>query len=486
MKLYRKLVSAVCLTASVMCVNAQNVEVQQAIDKFMSAPSLRNGSVGVCVMSIDSLKVIGESNSLQSEITASTMKTLTSATALNLMGKDFKFHTRVIADGNIHKKGHLEGDLVIKGGGDPTLGSEHMPQSPNFIESVIAELKEKGIKEIKGNIVVDESAHPMPYVPASWMIEDLGYGYGTSVHALNFADNTLKLNIDINHEGFSYFTDQTQTYFKVENHCDVMDEATDSVSLNGINMRLDIENDILHLNGHTKPWKGKMTVANPSPDLLLRDSLEIALENAGIEIKHKEINPEKKGAPSLILDYTSPVLSEIVKSLLERSDNMYTECVLRAIAAHAGKEPKPSNGVKIVKEFWKERGVDVTGLFMLDGSGLSRTNKAPVSFFTHMLALAYPELKSKGVNFNELFPIAGKNGTVKRLTAKTPAAGKFALKSGSMSHVQCYVGYYPAEDPKYTVGVLVNSFTCSRSELQKMIAEMLVGIDAGLSSDMAK
>ena len=88
MKLYRKLVSAVCLTASVMSVNAQNVEVQQAIDKFMSAPSLRNGSVGVCVMSIDSLKVIGESNSLQSEITASTMKTLTSATALNLMGKD--------------------------------------------------------------------------------------------------------------------------------------------------------------------------------------------------------------------------------------------------------------------------------------------------------------------------------------------------------------------------------------------------------------
>ena len=75
---------------------------------------------------------------------------------------------------------------------------------------------------------------------------------------------------------------------------------------------------------------------------------------------------------------------------------------------------------------------------------------------------------------------------MKRLTAKTPAAGKFALKSGSMSHVQCYVGYYPAEDPKYTVGVLVNSFTCSRSELQKMIAEMLVGIDAGLSSDVAK
>lgn len=488
MRIFRYVASATCMVASFFALNAQEVQSdtvvltpQQAIDKFMSAPSLRNGSVGVCVMSIDSMKMIAESNALQSQITASTMKTVTSATALNLLGKDYKFHTQVIADGKIHKKGRIEGDLVIKGGGDPTLGSRHMPQSPNFIESVISALKENGIKEIKGNIIVDERAHPMPHVPASWMIEDLGYGYGTSVHALNFADNTLKLNIDINHEGFSYYTDQSQNYFKVENHCNVMDEGTDSVSINGIGMRLDIENDILHLNGNTKPWKGKMTVANPSPDLLLRDSLEIALKNAGIKIKHKQIKPNKKGAASVLLDYASPELSAIVKSLLERSDNMYTECVLRAIAANAGKEPKASNGVKIVKEFWKERGVDVTGLFMLDGSGLSRTNKAPVSFFTHMLAVAYPELKTKGVNFNELFPIAGKTGTVRRLTANTSAAGKFALKSGSMSHVQCYVGYYPAENPKYTVGVLVNSFTCPRSELQKMIAEMLVGIDAGLS-----
>lgn len=489
MRIIRFIASAMCMAATSLAINAQEVQKQevltpqQAIDKFMSAPSLRNGSVGVSVVSMDSLKVIGEANALQSEITASTMKTVTSATALKLLGKDFKFHTRVIADGKIHKKGRLEGDLVVIGGGDPTLGSRHMPQSPNFIESVISALKENGIKEIKGNIVVDESAYPMPYVPASWMIEDLGYGYGTSVHALNFADNTLKLNVHIGHNNdFNYYTDQTQSYFKVENHCNVLDAGNDSVDIDGIGMRLDIENDILHLNGNTKPWDGKMTVANPSPDLLLRDSLEVALKEAGIKIKHKNIKAEKKGAPSMLLDFTSQELSAIVKSLLERSDNMYTECVLRAIAANAHKEPTAYNGVQIVKKFWKERGVDVTGLFMLDGSGLSRTNKAPVSFFTHMLAIAEKELKAEGVDFHTLFPVAGKNGTVRRLTAGTPAAGKFALKSGSMSHVQCYVGYYPAENPKYTVGVLVNSFTCPRSELQKMIAEMLVGIDEGITN----
>lgn len=486
MKIRSAIFSVVCLAMTSFPLgatgqNTDSITPQQAIDKFVSDSSLCHASVGVGVVRLDDMAVIGEYNTYQSQITASTMKTVTSATALKLLGKDFRFHTTVVAKGKIHKKGRIEGDLVIRGGGDPTLGSEYMPQTPGFIESVIAELKAKGIKEIKGDIVVDDSAYPSPYVPASWMIEDLGYGYGTSIHALNFADNTLKLNADVTQDSFNYFTDQTQSYFKVENHCVVQDESTDSVAINGLDLRLDIENDILHLGGNIKPGNIRMTVANPSPDLLLRDSLEIALHNAGIKVKHKKVKPENKVNTSKILDYTSPALSEIVKSLLERSDNMYTECLLRALAANAHKQPTAENGVEVVKAFWTEQGVDVTGLFMIDGSGLSRTNKAPVSFFTHMLTVAERELKQDGVDFHTLFPVAGKNGTVRRVAAGTPAAGKFALKSGSMSHVQCYVGYYPVENPKYAVGILINSFTCPRAELVKMVSEMLVGIDAGLS-----
>ncbi len=486
MKIIKVLFSTACVfmsSLSLSAIESDTVKItpQQAIDTFVNSESLRHASVGVSVVSLDSMRVIGEYNPYQSQITASTMKTVTSATALNLLGKDFKFHTQVFSNGKIHKKGRIEGDLVVRGGGDPTLGSRHVSQSVNFVDSVVKVLKAKGIKEIKGNIVVDDSAYPAPYVPASWMIEDLGYGYGTSVHALNFADNTMKLNVNIGNNVFEYDTDYTQSYLKVENHCNVINEETDSVSFTDMGRRLDIENDVLHLFGNIKPYKGKMTIANPSPDLLLRDSLENALRMAGIKVKHKKVKSKDKQISQLLLDYTSPKLTEIVKSLLVRSDNMYTECVLRAIAANAHMEPTASNGVAIVKEFWKERGVDVTGLFMLDGSGLSRTNKAPVSFFAHMLSIAGKELKSKGVDFHTLFPIAGKTGTVRRLTADSSAAGKFALKSGSMSQVQCYVGYYPVENPKYAVGILINSFTCPRSELVKMVSEMLEDIDTAIS-----
>ncbi len=482
MNIGKKILVAASLFTCVMSVNAQNSGVQAAIDKFVNHTSLRHGSVGVQVVSLDSMKVEGEANPHQSQITASTMKTVTSATALQLLGKDFKFSTKVYVDGVIKKNGKMEGDLIIVGGGDPTLGSRHMEPQVDFVATVISELKAKGIKEISGNIVVDESVLPEPKVPASWMIEDLGYGYGTSIHGLNFADNELKLNFTINENGFNYYTDQTQSYFKVENHCVALTEETDSLEFDGVGLRLDIENDILHLNGNVKfPCKRRMTVANPSPDLLLRDSMEVALKAAGIKVAHKTIKPSKKVAHTLVLDHKSQELSKIVESLLIRSDNMYTECVLRAIARNAGKQSTSGNGVAVVKEFWKDRGVDVEGLFMLDGSGLSRTNKAPVSFFTHMLAEALPMLKEQGVDFHLLFPVAGKNGTVRKVAAGTPAAGKFAVKSGSMSHVQCYVGYYPVEDPKYTVAILINSFTGARSELVKIVGEMLVGIDAALT-----
>ena len=454
--------------------------VQNAINQFTSAPSLKNASVGISMISLDSMNIIGEYNAMQSQITASTMKTVTSATALNILGKDFKFHTQVFTNGDI-QNGNIDGDLIIKGGGDPTLDSEYMPQPSTFVDSIVTVLKNNGIQEIEGNIIIDESAYPAPYAPASWMIEDLGYDYGTSIHALNFSDNTLKLSYDLQKDNFTYNTLQTQNYLKVINHCNVIDEETDSISLTGLELRLDVDTDILHLYGNVKAENKTITIANPSPDLLLRDSIEVALNKAGIKIKHNESEGNKYKNSSLLLDYESPELSEIINSLLVRSDNMYTECVLRAIAINSGKQATAENGVEIVKKFWEERGIDVTGLFMIDGSGLARTNKAPASFFTHMLSVAYKELNQAGIVFHDLFPIAGINGTVKRVAAKTTAAGKFALKSGSMSHVQCYVGYYPVEAPKYCIGILINSFTGKRTDLVKNVSQMLVGIDNALS-----
>lgn len=454
-------------------------DVQKAINKFVNAPSLKHASVGVSVMRLKDNKVMGEYCPMQSQITASTMKTVTSATALSLLGKDFRFHTTITTDGEI-KGSCIDGNIIITGSGDPTLGSVHFSDSINFVEQVISALKARGINEIHGKIIVDDSAYPAPYVSGDWMVEDLGYDYGASVHALNFCDNTLRLNYEVDKDKIIYNTNEGQTYLKLMNHSTIINEDDDSTQITGPEFRLDINDDVLHLFGTMKPEKSSRTIANPSPDLLLRDSVTTSIKNAGIVILNNNYTPCSAVEPTLLLDFESPALTDIISSLLERSDNMFTESVLRAIAVDSCKIGTTYNGVEIVRNYWKEQGVDVEGLFMVDGSGLARTNKAPVSFFNHMLAQSLSILKEQGLEFNTLFPIAGKNGTVKRLTANTSAEGKFALKSGSMSHVQCYVGYYPAENPEYTVSILVNSFTDRRADLVKLISNMLIDIDKTL------
>ena len=483
MKFIRLIAFSILMIAICPATFAQSKEqaVQKAIDTFVSAPSLKHASVGVSVMRLNDKKVMGEYCSNQSQITASTMKTVTSSTALSLLGKDFKFHTTVTTDGTIND-GRVNGNIIITGSGDPTLGSEHMRDSINFVEQVVFALKARGVKEINGKILVDDSAYPAPYVSGDWMVEDLGYGYGTSVHALNFCDNTLLLNYEIDNEEISFNTVEGQTYLKLMNHGTVINEDDDSTQITGPEFRLDINDDMLHLFGTMKPQKRTRTIANPSPDLLLRDSVTTALHDAGIKILHKDFKPCHKTKPTLLLDFESPALTDIVNSLLVRSDNMYTESVLRAIAIDSCKAGTTLNGVEVAKNFWMNQGVDIDGLFMVDGSGLARTNKAPVSFFNHMLAQSLENLKLQGVEFNKLFPVAGKNGTVRKLTAKTSAEGKFALKSGSMNHVQCYVGYYPAEAPEYTVSILINSFTGARADLVKLVSTMLVGFDNALDN----
>ena len=151
---------------------------QAAVDRFAFDPSLRYGSVGVCVTRIDSGTVVAAHTPDEACITASTMKTVTSATALELLGKDYTFGTRVMAVGEIDRHGTLHGNIVVRGEGDPTLGSRYFAGHGSIVDSIVAKVHEHGIKKIDGRVIVDTSAIPYPPVGNCWMFDDLGYDYG--------------------------------------------------------------------------------------------------------------------------------------------------------------------------------------------------------------------------------------------------------------------------------------------------------------------
>lgn len=453
---------------------------QEAVDQFVSHSSLRYASVGVTVIDLDSAQTIASYRPEQANITASTMKTVVSSAALGLLGPHFRFETPVYLDGEIND-GLFKGNIVIKGIGDPTLGSVFLPCQANIVDEIVEALQARGITHVEGAVIGDDSYYAYPYFDEDWDVGDLAYDYGTAVHALSFHDNLVNVSFTIDSRGRvsqSSFTPAVPG-MKVVSRCRA------SRSRNAITPYLNYSMPALVITGESTGKTYRNTYANPTPAPMLVDSVERALLMApGIRYDYDVTAIDKVTSTSsrtLLVLHKSPELTEVITSLLDRSDNMFAHALLRAIGAREWEvkhlDAMPSNldaiGVDAVKRWLEQQGVNTEPLFMRDGSGLARANKAPVSFFGNMLTMM-AHRRFDGVRLCDLMPkAAGRAGSTLKAS---PLSDQIVLKSGSMRHVQCFVGYYPADEPRYAFAVLVNNFTCSQASIREQIGTFLCNL----------
>ena len=218
---------------------------------------------------------------------------------------------------------------------------------------------------------------------------------------------------------------------------------------------------------------------------MLADSLSRALRGSGIEwVIPADGDTVAGGSRTLLVLHKSPELVEIITSLLDRSDNMFAHALLRAIGAREWEMKSlpimtsdiDAVGVAEVKRWLELQGIDTEPLFMRDGSGLARGNKASVGFFGDMLTMM-ADRRFDGVRLCDLMPKAADR--VGKTLEKNPLSDRIVIKSGSMRHVQCYVGYFPAEQPRYAFAVLVNNFNCSRASIRDQIGTFLCNLFEG-------
>ena len=454
---------------------------QEAVNKFVSNSSLRYASVGVTVVDLDSAKSIAGYRADQANITASTMKTVVSSAALGLLGPHFRFETPVYLDGEI-RDNCLYGNIIVKGIGDPTLGSVFLPCQANIVEEIIAALRARGVERIEGEIICDDSYYGFPYFDEDWDVGDLAYDYGAAVHALNFHDNLVTVSYTFDARGRvsrSSFSPSVPG-LKVISRCRA------SRSRNAITPYMDYSVPALLLTGETTAKSYRNTYANPTPAPMLADSLERALRSNGFQLLGaSDTLAEPRSGQTLLVLHKSPELTEIIISLLDRSDNMFAHALLRAIGARdyetKGLDCMPSDldviGVNAVKQWLELQGINTEPLFMRDGSGLARANKASVNFFGDMLTMM-AHRRFDGVRLCDLMPTA--SDRVGKTMENSYLSSKIVLKSGSMRHVQCFVGYYPADEPRYAFAVLVNNYSCSRASIKDQIGTFLCNLFEGL------
>lgn len=478
-RLILSILTVLATTAHVMAYTAQ-----EAVDRFVSHSSLRYASVGVQVIDLDSAKSIASYRPEQANITASTMKTVVSSAALGMLGPHFRFETPVYLDGEV-RDGCFYGTIVIRGTGDPTLGSVFLPRQANIVDEIIDALVARGISRVEGAVMGDDSYYCYPYFDEDWDVGDLAYDYGAAVHALNYHDNLVEVSYTMDSRGrlSRYSFTPAVPGMKVVSRC------RGSRGRNAITPYLNYSLPALVLTGETTAKSYRNTYANPTPAPMLVDSVERALlHNSAIRYDYDATALDNIGQGererTLLVIHKSPELTEVITSLLDRSDNMFAHALLRALGAREwetrNETAMPPDldviGVAAVKRWLGQQGVNTDPLFMRDGSGLARANKAPVSFFGEMLTMM-AERRFDGVRLCDLMPKAA--GRAGKTLKENPLSDQIVLKSGSMRHVQCFVGYYPAEKPRYCFAVLVNNFTCSQASIREQIGTFLCNLFEG-------
>ncbi|MDE6235494.1 MAG: D-alanyl-D-alanine carboxypeptidase [Muribaculaceae bacterium] len=220
-----------------------------------------------------------------------------------------------------------------------------------------------------------------------------------------------------------------------------------------------------HAFNYSDNARGKASVQNP--DVVFIRDMRAAMEKAGITLDATSIEGGKR---KVIVRHESAPLKEIMRSCMMRSDNMFAESMLRQFGKKQGLDGSTPKAAEAEMKFWKDRRVPMEGVKIVDGSGLSRSNKVTADFMEGML-----RSKRNDVEYVSFFPLAGQEGTLRSFLKDTPLDSYIAMKTGSMRGIQCYAGYKLDDDfaPTHAVVIIVNDFTCDRGYLRNAISKML-------------
>jgi D-alanyl-D-alanine carboxypeptidase/D-alanyl-D-alanine-endopeptidase (penicillin-binding protein 4) len=466
------------------CVAVNTFSQEKTSETFLGDSSLVHASVSLCVADAKSGDVIIDYNSGISLAPASVMKVITSAAALELLGPEYTFKTSVGYTGSLNKRsGKLRGNIIIHGGGDPALGSKYFSDHYlDFIGSWVTEIKKLGIKSIRGRVIGDDSYFDFLPVPSKWLWEDEGNYYGAGAYGLSAFDNTYELH-------FKTMSDSTspvlEKFVPEECRSDLADFLISSGTTD--------EGYVFAAPYCTGGWlAGKIPVNKldfvlkasvTDPPLLLAKMMTEKLKAGGIKTSEApttiRLNPVPKTEKVVqITETISPRLSEIISVLNHESVNLFAEHLIKELGKKFKNNGSTESGAEVIYDFLKSCGIDKNGMFIEDGSGLSPLNAVNTRELVRLLVY----MKNKGKYFNDYYsslPDAGKNGTLKNNFKDPLFNSHFKAKSGSMTRVRSFAGYFTTISGKEMVfSIIINNYSGPSkkiiSEIEDNIRELIL------------
>lgn len=463
-------------------INAQN-QVEKALNNFVQDSDLKQSSIGFMVQDLKSGSVIASYNSNISIPTASTTKLFSTATAFELLGPDYRCETTIYYDGIIDENGVLNGNLWIRGGGDPSLGSKYFNSDDkrlDFLATWTQKIQDAGINKISGQIIVDGSSFGYNGAPDGWSWGDMGNYYGSQPSGIVICDN----QVDLFFQTSKYSGGDTKivSMFPEIPGLDYRNEVKASTSTSDNAYIYGAPYSFERFVVGTLPMgksQFKVKGSNPDPEKTLGILFKEELISSGVSVigearAFREIMEASKNNYSdfkLIHTHKGERLQDIINYTNLHSVNLFAEQLVCLIGFNQFNNGSTDSGLKAINSYWKSK-INTTGLFLEDGSGLSRSNGISPEHFCRLLT--YMNTSNHADAFYNSLPISGVSGTLKSLCKGQSAHGKIHAKSGTMNRIKSYSGYIESNTgKKYVFALIVNNHTCSSSAIKKKMEPLL-------------
>ena len=432
-------------------VNAQvNKKLQNKIIKLSKSNVLQHGQWSVYAEYVKNGEKIISLNSEKGLAPASGLKVFSTSTALNLLGENYQYKTRIYYDGIINSAGTLKGNIYILGGGDPTLGSNQVQGSlplDSLMMNWTSAIKAKGIKKIDGAVISVSAFFSGNRIPGFWNWMDIGNYYGAGPSSLTINDDLYYL------------------YFKpAEKVGDLTTVLKTEPEIPGLTFDNHVktgkpgsgDNGYIYCapNQFNATLRGTIPAgvnefyikgSIPNPPLFAAQYLKKYLSKSGIESNGKAevINHQMNlNNSNLITTTYSPPLKDIVYITNKKSNNLYAQTILQTLGKEKAGIGSNRKGIKVLMNFLDSVSVNTSGVKLYDGCGLSRTDMITTKAMVQLLAFMTKQKVFKAFyNSLAVAGLADDPGFFKHYGTNTIIAKNARIKSGLITNVRSESGY---------------------------------------------
>ncbi|HYF02406.1 MAG TPA: D-alanyl-D-alanine carboxypeptidase/D-alanyl-D-alanine-endopeptidase [Patescibacteria group bacterium] len=444
-------------------------ELQSDIDGLLANPDFSNAFIGMAVQSIESGEYMYRRNETKNFLPASALKLLTTAAALEYLGPDFRYTTRVFLDGELQPSGEFIGNIIVRAAGDPSMSSYFYTDPTDILEAFASKLDSVGIRSIRGNIIGDDSYFDRVHLGPGWAWDDEIYPYSAQINALSFNDNKVDITIipgKAAGDPAKVLMNPDISYVRILNNVYTAqpNEVTEIIPLR------ESHSNVIEINGRIamdslgtqKPYSLSLTIDNPT--LFFLSLLKQSLEKRGIRFRgalldvddwnerivYNELTP--------VAQHVSPTLGEIVKVTNKFSHNLCAEMILKTVGKESSGQGSFVKGTDQLKRFASTIGISPDHIALADGSGLSRMNAITPQQFVTLLSSMYRSANRK--EFMASLAVPGEPGTLRGRMTRSRAEKSVIAKTGSLNNISTLSGYVTTRDNEtLAVAIMLNNYT---------------------------